>query len=179
MSLESKSQTELTNFLRKFCPKELVKNESAGFFWSQSSTLSAFYPQNVCLTKFHTHSSPVLSILFLAFQHGVSDRLSSWSEKRRQISEFPFFNTKGMSETCNSYQFSVLYSVSQIKVDFFSRKDLKKLVALFLQGKTGILACKRYGSTALSYEQVSDDTVDKRVYIVKYLINIYSAVVFT
>lgn len=87
-----------------------------------------------------------------------------------------------MSETCNSYHFSVLYSVSWIKVDFFLWKDRKKLVALFLQGKTGILACKRYGSTALSYEQVSDDVVDKkhclRVYFVKYVINIYSAVVF-
>lgn len=43
-----------------------------------------------------------------------------------------------------------------------------------LQGKTGILACKRYGSTALSYEQVKDDTVDKklcpRVYFIKYFI---------
>ena len=58
----------------------------------------------------------------------------------------------------------------------------QKLHCAFLQGKTGILACKRYGSTALSYEQVGDDTVDKkhclRVYSVKYVVNNYLALVF-
>ena len=42
----------------------------------------------------------------------------------------------------------------------FSGKDFKSWLH-FLQGKTGILACKRYGSTALSYEQVRDDSVVK------------------
>ena len=54
-------------------------------------------------------------------------------------------------------------------------KITKTLHCAFLQGKTGILACQRYGSTALSYEQVRDDTVDKKhyaqVYFVKYYIN--------
>jgi len=54
-------------------------------------------------------------------------------------------------------------------------KITKNLHCAFLQGKTGILACKRYGSTALSYEQVKDDTVNKKncvqVYFVKYYIN--------
>lgn len=84
-----------------------------------------------------------------------------------------------MSKTCSSYDFSVFQSVSWIKLDFFSRKDHKKLLCTFLQGKTGILACKRYGSTALSYEQVRDDTVDKkhflRAYCAKYVLYTYLA----
>ena len=55
----------------------------------------------------------------------------------------------------------------------------QKVALYLLQGKTGILACKRYGSTALSYEQVRDDTVDKmlclRVYFIKYVITTHLA----
>lgn len=45
MSLESKSQTELTNFLRKFCPNELMKNESAGFFGASHQHCQRFTPK--------------------------------------------------------------------------------------------------------------------------------------
>lgn len=80
-----------------------------------------------------------------------------------------------MSDTYSSYNFSISYSALWINVDLFSRKDTKTLHCAFLQGKTGILACKRYGSTALSYEQVRDDAVDRKhcvqVYFVKYYIN--------
>lgn len=59
-------------------------------------------------------------------------------------------------------------------------KRSQKVAMYVLQGKTGILACKRYGSTALSYEQVRDDTVDKKlclhVYFIKYVITTHLTV---
>lgn len=46
-------------------------------------TNASTFPSKYLRDSFRTHSLSSLSILFLAFQHGVSDRLSSWLEKRR------------------------------------------------------------------------------------------------
>lgn len=42
MSVKSKLQTESTIFLRKFCPKELMKSESAGFLGASRQPCQRF-----------------------------------------------------------------------------------------------------------------------------------------
>ena len=85
-----------------------------------------------------------------------------------------------MSEACSSYDFSDFFKYFMDKSRLLFAERSQKVALYVLQGKTGILACKRYGSTALSYEQVRDDTVDKmlclRVYFIKYVITTHLAV---
>ena len=156
-----------------------MKNESAGFLGASYQPCQRFpvkYMRDIVSYPFLSGFIDSLTCVFnmaspIAFRLGLKNagRLASF------LSLTPKVCLK--HAVVMTFQIFLKYFMDKSRLLFAERSQ--KVALYVLQGKTGILACKRYGSTALSYEQVRDDTVDKmlclRVYFIKYVFTTHLA----
>ena len=165
-------------FFKKILSQRAYEEWECRFLRSQLSTMSAFSRK-----IYAWHSLIPIPLRLYRFSHlrfnmasPIAFRLGLKNAGR--LASFLSLTPKVCLKHAVVMTFQIFkYFMDKSRLLFAERSQ--KVALYVLQGKTGILACKRYGSTALSYEQVRDDTVDKmlclRVYFIKYVFTTHLA----